>query len=170
MLGRKDNVRRTYRSDEHFARRDFVLGSEQEPPLGAHLVTPRLLYRHHGIYVGNGRVIHYAGLARGLGRGPVEEVSLGYFGHGREIRVRHELRLFHCCEVVERARSRLGEDRYRILTNNCEHLCAWALRGETRMGQLKRLGTSLRMLYRAICGSSPASGQYHRAMESQRPR
>lgn len=29
-------------------------------PLGAHLVSPRKRYRHHGIYVGNGRVIHYA--------------------------------------------------------------------------------------------------------------
>ena len=30
-------------------------------PLGAHLVTPRRGYTHHGIYVGNGIVIHYAG-------------------------------------------------------------------------------------------------------------
>ncbi|WP_316867889.1 styrene monooxygenase/indole monooxygenase family protein [Ralstonia mannitolilytica] len=29
--------------------------------LGAHLITPRLGYWHHGIYVGNGKVVHYAG-------------------------------------------------------------------------------------------------------------
>ena len=31
-----------------------------EPSLGAHLISPRNGYSHHGIYVGSGRVIHYA--------------------------------------------------------------------------------------------------------------
>ena len=26
-------------------------------PLGAHLVTPRKWYSHHGVYVGNGRIV-----------------------------------------------------------------------------------------------------------------
>ena len=34
-------------------------------PLGAHLVSPRWGYTHHGIYTGGGRVIHYAGLSEG---------------------------------------------------------------------------------------------------------
>jgi Lecithin retinol acyltransferase len=29
----------------------------------------------------------------------------------------------HTTEVMRRARSRLGEDRYRLLSNNCEHFC-----------------------------------------------
>jgi hypothetical protein len=28
--------------------------------------------------------------------------------------------------------SRLGERRYRILTNNCEHFCEWCLNGASR--------------------------------------
>ncbi|MBP4061169.1 lecithin retinol acyltransferase family protein [Aeromonas sp. Prich7-2] len=39
-------------------------------PIGAHLVTPRTGYDHHGIYVGNGKVVHYAGFARGFNTGP----------------------------------------------------------------------------------------------------
>src|SRR5262245_13446836 len=54
----------------------------QEPPLASHLVTPLGLYSHHGIYVGNGRVIHYAGLAHGLRRGRVGDVPLESFAHG----------------------------------------------------------------------------------------
>jgi cell wall-associated NlpC family hydrolase len=37
---------------------------------GTHLTTPRRGYRHHGIYCGDGRVIHYAGFDRFLQRGP----------------------------------------------------------------------------------------------------
>jgi hypothetical protein len=150
MLGTKDNLRRTCLRNERFCSRDFILGPGEEPRLGSHLVTPRRLYCHHGIYVGNGRVIHYAGLARGLRRGPVEDVSLEDFAHGHEIRVRDELPLFDCREVVERARSRLGEQRYRILTNNCEHFCSWVLRGEARSRELEHLYDFFQTLCRAI--------------------
>lgn len=104
-----------------------------EPPLGAHLVTPRGLYFHHGIYVGQGRVIHYAGLSRGFCRGPVEEVSLDGFTRGRGLRVRYATPAD--CDrnrIVQRARSRLGERRYRILTNNCAHFSVWCLYGQSR--------------------------------------
>lgn len=42
-------------------------------PPGAHLTTPRRGYVHHGIYAGDGRVVHYAGFSRILRRGPVEK-------------------------------------------------------------------------------------------------
>src|SRR5262245_45142880 len=116
--------------NRHASANDWPLAPGEEPPFAAHLVSPRALYTHHGIYLGQGRVIHYAGLACGLRRGPVEIVSLEDFAHGRGIRVRCDVRRFDGGEVVERARSRLGERRYRILSNNCEHFCAWALRGE----------------------------------------
>ncbi|WP_206171903.1 lecithin retinol acyltransferase family protein [Thiorhodococcus mannitoliphagus] len=41
-------------------------------PLGAHLISPRGGYTHHGIYVGDGHVVHYSGLAAGRTSGPVE--------------------------------------------------------------------------------------------------
>src|SRR5262245_51359735 len=89
---------------------EWLLTPGEEPPLAAHLVTPRGFYTHHGVYVGNGRVIHYAGFATGFGRGPVEDVSLGHFAHGGDIRVRSATTpRFDRGEVVERARSRLGE-------------------------------------------------------------
>jgi Lecithin retinol acyltransferase len=37
---------------------DALLCPSEEPPLATHLVTPRALYSHHGIYVGRRRVIH----------------------------------------------------------------------------------------------------------------
>jgi hypothetical protein len=47
--------------------------------LGSHLDTPRRGYLHLGIYVGARKVVHYAGLAQPLRRGPVEEVPFAHF-------------------------------------------------------------------------------------------
>ena len=134
----------------HRAERPLV--AEQELPLGSHLVTPRRGYVHHGIYVGDSKVVHYAGLAHGLRRGPVEEVSLARFTNGRPVCVRSDASLeFDRWEVVRRARSRVGEDHYRILTNNCEHFCEWCLYGEQRSYQVEEwLAGPVRALHAAI--------------------
>ncbi|WP_144139912.1 lecithin retinol acyltransferase family protein [Paraburkholderia sp. BCC1884] len=106
-------------------------------PIGAHLVTQRSGYEHHGIYVGNGRVVHYAGFAGSTHRGPVEEVALARFAAGRGLSIRATPSARYVGdEAVSRARSRLGENRYRLLTNNCEHFCAWCLLGESRSEQV----------------------------------
>ena len=118
--------------------REWLVGPEREPPLGSHIVTPRRGYLHHGIYVGGGQVVHYAGLAHGVRRGPVEEVPLARFACGRPVRVRSDASAqFDCREVICRARSRLGEDRYHLLNNNCEHFCEWCLRGHPRSYQVE---------------------------------
>ncbi|MEX3859302.1 lecithin retinol acyltransferase family protein [Paraburkholderia sp. BR10923] len=106
-------------------------------PIGAHLVTQRNGYEHHGIYVGNGRVVHYSGFAGSAHRGPVEEVELARFAAGHSMSVRATPSAIYVgAEAVSRARSRLGENRYRLLTNNCEHFCAWCLLGESRSDQV----------------------------------
>ena len=119
---------------------DYALDADHEPPIGAHLVTRRWGYSHHGIYVGRGRVVQYGGLSFGLRRGPVEEVALSEFALGRAIRIRSsESTSISRDEVVRRARSRLGENRYHVLTNNCEHFCEWCVSGEHRSYQVDRL-------------------------------
>lgn len=116
---------------------DRPLDAEGEPPLGAHMVTPRRGYTHHGIYVGGGRIVQYGGLSWRLRRGPVEEVPLSQFSQGRPVWVRVVgSHWFDQHEVVRRARLRLGEDRYSVLTNNCEHFCEWCVRGEHRSYQV----------------------------------
>jgi Lecithin retinol acyltransferase len=126
---------------------DQALALSEEPPLGAHLITPRIGFVHHGIYVGHGKVMHCGAVSCFLPRGPVEEVSLGDFRRGRAVAVRGGgSARFAAEEVVDRARSRLGENHYRILTNNCEHFCEWCVRGEHRSYQIERLMRWLRLL------------------------
>ena len=119
---------------------DQALAPNAEPPIGAHIVTPRRSYTHHCIYVGRGRVVQYGGLVRGLSRGPVEEVSLSQFAQRRPIWIRMaQSTWLDPDEVVRRARRRLGENRYDVLRNNCEHFCEWCVRGEHRSYQVDRL-------------------------------
>jgi hypothetical protein len=102
-------------------------------------VSPRWGYTHRGIYAGNGRVIHYAGLSKTLARGPVEEVPLDVFAADRPVTIRCRGPLaFERDEIVRRARSRLGENRYSVLTNNCEHFSEWAQFGLSRSEQVER--------------------------------
>jgi len=132
----------TYLS-ERFSDRPLAQG--EEPPLGAHIVSPRRGYLHHGIYIGRGRVVHYSGLSCGLVRGPVQAVPLSLFGGGRRISTRcSKRRPYDAADVVRRACSRLGENRYAVLSNNCEHFCEWCLYGEPRSYQIERLLAWLR--------------------------
>jgi len=131
-------------------------------PPGAHLVTPRLGYRHHGLYVGGGRVLHYGGLHRGWRRGPVEEVTLAQFARGRGFAVvRSGAARFDAATALERARSRLGENRYRLWSNNCEHFVNWALDGEARSAQVERWqrrAARLRAAWQALLGRAGVLG------------
>jgi hypothetical protein len=137
---------------------DRPVAAGHAAPLGAHLVTPRRGYTHHGIYVGQGRVVQYRGLARGLRTGPVEEVSLAQFAHGYALRVRAEASpCFDGAEVVRRARWRIGENRYHLLTNNCEHFCEWCLRGEPRSYQVDEWFSRPRQALRTMMSSVSAS-------------
>jgi hypothetical protein len=130
-----------------------ALGELLQP--GAHVVTARRGYTHHGIYVGDGKVIQYGGFVCGLHRGAVEEVSVEEFARGRPLWIRkRRAPCFQPDEVVRRAHSRLGEDRYRLLTNNCEHFCEWCLRAQHHSYQveewLARPRRALRKLFRGF--------------------
>jgi hypothetical protein len=116
-------------------------GLGHEPALGTHLVTSRRGYTHHGIYVGRGMVVHYSGLSRLLRSGPVEEVPMHRFSMGRPVGIVADREsTYSPQEVVLRARSRLGENCYNVLRNNCEHFCNWCTSGRSRSIQVERPG------------------------------
>ena len=120
-------------------------------PLGAHLVTPRRGYTHHGIYVGGEEVVHYMGLSSTLRRGPVAKVTLEQFASGHVVSIEPEAgAAYTALEIVARAQSRLGEDRYSVLSNNCEHFCAWCAHGVARSSQVDRLLAWPRRMAKAV--------------------
>jgi hypothetical protein len=133
---------------------------DREPPLRAHLEAARIGYRHHGTYVGDGKVARYDGLCRRRKSGRISEVTLSAFALGRAVRiVDHPGCACAREEIVARARSRIGENRYRLVTNNCEHFCNWCVNRRSHSAQTERpVALALRALTRvAGCITSVAA-------------
>jgi hypothetical protein len=88
----------------------------------------------------------------------VEEVPLTRFQNGHTLWVRTDGAVrFDREEVIRRARSRIGENSYRLLSNNCEHFCEWCLRGEPRSEQVERVLAVHRVLTRVVSAAAVAS-------------
>ena len=98
--------------------------------IGTHLIVKHFGYTHHGIYAGRGRVIHYSGFAHLFKKSPIEITSLSQFSHGKKILIRHyQHPKYKGRAVIRRMRSRIHENDYHLIINNCEHLCSWAITG-----------------------------------------
>ena len=59
---------------------------------------------------------------------------------------RRSYHLYSPDETVERARSRMGEDQYDLLCNNCEHFAIWCKTGIAESHQVKRVLGIVRMM------------------------
>ncbi len=104
---------------------------------GDHIyVRRRARYSHHGIYCGDGTVIHYVGGRGTLRR--VERTSLEPFASGGEIRVRAYRTRLPVEEIVRNAESKLGTHGYHLVRNNCEHLATWSATGLPKSSQVRR--------------------------------
>ncbi|MFG1495681.1 lecithin retinol acyltransferase family protein [Saccharospirillum sp. HFRX-1] len=115
---------------------------------GDHLWVRRSGYSHHGLYVGEGLVVHYAGWVDGFQAGPLAETSLAEFCDGRTLHRRdHGNRYFTREQAIARARSRLGENRYNVHANNCEHFCYWAINGDHHSRQMDWVDLGLGLLH-----------------------
>ena len=137
---------------------DNVFDNFSDKYKGQHLKIKKAggTYTHHALGLGDGRVLHYSGLANDLSTaGVIEEVALEEFAQGKEIEVRsHDKRKYSLEEAIIRAKLRLGEDQYHILHNNCEHLIEWCITGEHRSHQSRRG----KLLYSAGMGARALVG------------
>ena len=100
-----------------------------------HLQVPRQhgLFNHHGIDLGDGTVAHYLE-GRAILRSPLADFSRGQpvstitYPDGQCSTAGVTLR---------RAMGRLGEQRYNLLFNNCEHFAHWCKTGRHRSSQVE---------------------------------
>ena len=97
-----------------------------------HLQVPRRhgLFNHHGIDLGDGTVAHYLE-GREILRSPVSE-----FSQGEVVSVMEHTNASPTGVTLRRAMSRLGEQNYNLLFNNCEHFATWCKTGRHRSEQV----------------------------------
>lgn len=118
--------------------------------VGDHLRSPRLGYTHHGLYVGSGKVIHYSGFANGMSTGAIEVTAIDAFRNGNPFYIEsHLFRLYDGDESVDRAYSRLGEDWYNVVLNNCEHFVTWCINGVHSSSQVNMTVEMIAAAYKA---------------------
>lgn len=98
------------------------------------------VYQHHGIDGGDGTVIHY----RKMGdEARIERTDRETFSWGQTVyRVDHPV-VDADDVVMARAESRLGECRYDLFFNNCEHFATWCKTGRHESAQLATFGLGL---------------------------
>ena len=92
-------------------------------------------FRHYGVYVGDGKVIHFAALSGqeiSFANAIIDETTLDRFLNGRALRIDDGIEAeFPPDAIIARARSRLGQANYCLLTNNCEHFARWVVTGSS---------------------------------------
>lgn len=89
-----------------------------------HFINIKGVYEHHGIDCGDGTAIHYRKPSE-----TIERTSLETLSQGGIIYVKRYETSFIPDVVVHRAESRLGERKYNLLFNNCEHFATWCKTG-----------------------------------------
>ncbi len=124
--------------------------------IGEHLIVKRTGYTHHGLYAGNGQVIHYEGPDMGQPLGLVSKVSLSLFSDGEEIRVQdYPLRVYDAEESVVRAEKRMGEELYNLFLNNCEHFVVSCIMGVPFSKQVAASVIPLSICLAGLAASKP---------------
>ena len=97
-----------------------------------HLQVPRQhgLFHHHGIDLGDGTVAHY------LEGREILRSSIDAFRQDQPITVIEYDAASATGVTLRRAMSRIGEQNYNLLFNNCEHFATWCKTGRHRSGQI----------------------------------
>ena len=98
-----------------------------------HLQVPRQhgLFLHHGIDLGDGTVAHY------LEGREILRSSLDDFSQNQPLSVVPHTECSPQGVTLRRAMSRIGEQNYNLLFNNCEHFATWCKTGRHHSNQVQ---------------------------------
>lgn len=98
---------------------------------GDHIRVDRGLYHHHGIDIGDGRVVHYSGEPGDVENAAVTISTVDEFLKGGALEICVDRRSFPPEVITIRALSRVGEKKYNLASNNCETFASWCTTGES---------------------------------------
>lgn len=111
-------------------------------PKGDHVYVNRGLYSHHGIDMGDGRIIHYVKACDSYLTGIVSTTSFFEFAQGdyNSVQIGPRVEPFNPDLIISRAVERLGKKDYEILFNNCEHFTNYCKTGKEESSQIEIVG------------------------------
>lgn len=104
---------------------------------GDHVYVDRGSYSHHGIDMGDGRVIHFASTNGKKSAAVIRWASIDEFAGTGRVQVRAYGVRFHPKETAMRAESMVGQSGYDFFANNCEHFATWCATGEHSSAQVE---------------------------------
>ncbi len=113
------------------------------PSVGDWVRVYRNGYWHHGIYIGNGWVIHFTA----PGHKDVQNARVvltdwaTFMATSRRAQiVRPRVPVFAPDVIVQRAHLQMGRGGYNLAFNNCEHFASWCVTGRFESVQVKTAG------------------------------
>ncbi|MFN5395019.1 MAG: lecithin retinol acyltransferase family protein [Planctomycetota bacterium] len=87
-------------------------------------------YRHFGIDLGDGTVVHLASVRGDTSQMEVQRVSMEVFADGKQILVDQVSQPLEDDQVIERALGAVGNTHYHVALGNCEHFARLCKSGE----------------------------------------
>ncbi|KAM3102282.1 DnaJ C-terminal domain-containing protein [Phormidesmis sp. 146-20] len=114
------------------------------------------LVTHHGIYCGDGTVIHFDGNGKPSGQAKIRRDSLEKFCHPLPV---SEILVFNPCPpdqhsyadaIIQRAESCIGKSGYDLFRNNCEHFATYCMTNVWKSGQSDQLYESAGKNFRSV--------------------
>lgn len=110
----------------------------RKPVFGDIITVNRGLYNHFGIYISDNTVIHYASKTGSiLEVAVIHATSLQKFLNGsKNYSICYFSSGYSTRETVKRALSRIGERKYNLFNNNCEHFVTWCKTGVSYSKQI----------------------------------
>lgn len=135
------------------------LWSQQEPVPGDHIHVRRLggVYAHHGIYIGDDTVIHFAPPAGNevldWDNARVRSSSLTAFLKAGKVEVKiytdeERESLYPVEQIIRNAKSALGSGNYNLIFNNCEHFANACTLGKYRSPQVEEFFNMVAKLWK----------------------
>ena len=129
--------------------------SEDDLIRGDHIYVRRrgLLYSHHGIYAGEGNVIHFKGAEKEKRDPAVIITDIDNFLNGGKLRRRNYKKRLPHSESLRIAREHLSEKGYSLPGNNCEHFATYCTTGKKKSKQVRRAIGSIFTITLVTAGS-----------------
>jgi hypothetical protein len=127
--------------------------SKEDLSLGDHIYVKRLLYSHHGIYAGDGKVIHYRGEEKEKKDPSVRETDIDGFLKGGKLKKRDYKRRLPVSETLSLAKEHLSGKGYSLTLNNCEHFATYCATGKKKSNQVRKAAAGFLGVTLAVAGT-----------------